>query len=200
MSPPAPQLRLLPGGAADAPTDEALVRAYAAGDRGAFGVLMQRHQEVVFRLLRRAARSLDDAKDLTQRAFLQAFEHPPRGEVPFRAWVLRIAINLARNAARDAGRWLVTGVEQLDRERPALAPTHDALERAEAEALTRRAVLALPPRQREVFALRIDAGLSFAEVGLTLGISEGNAKAHFHHAVQRLKEEVRALSTPGGSP
>ena len=59
-------------------------------------------------------------------------------------------------------------------------------------------MLCLPTRQREVFTLRIDAGLPFAEVAATLGITEGNAKAHFHHAVKRLKEEVAKLSTPGG--
>ena len=40
--------------------------------------------------------------------------------------------------------------------------------------------------------------LPFAEVAVMLGITEGNAKAHFHHAVKRLKEEVARLSTPGG--
>ena len=61
-------------------------------------------------------------------------------------------------------------------------------------ALTRRAVLRLPRRQREVLTLRIDGGLPFAEVAGTLGISEGNAKTHFHYAVKRLKEEVKKLA------
>jgi RNA polymerase sigma-70 factor (ECF subfamily) len=63
-------------------------------------------------------------------------------------------------------------------------------------------VSALPKRQREVFTLRIDAGLPFAEIADALGISEGNAKSHFHYAVKRLRDEVRALSAPtnpGGS-
>jgi DNA-binding NarL/FixJ family response regulator len=50
--------------------------------------------------------------------------------------------------------------------------------------------------------LRIDGGLPFAEIATTLGISEGNAKSHFHYAVKRLRDEVRALSVPtnpGGS-
>ena len=67
------------------------------------------------------------------------------------------------------------------------------MERKEAEELTRRAVLELPPRQREVFSLRIDGGLPFAEIARVLDITEGNAKAHFHYAVKRLKEEVAKL-------
>lgn len=206
VSPSAPQLRVITGGSAREPSESELVRAFSAGDTAAFGLLIKRHQETVFRVLRRYARSLDEARDLTQRAFLQAFEAAERAlprlsaegqEVPFKAWVLRIAVNLGKNHVRDSGRWLMTSVDRLDTERPAAPAPQDALERAEEEALTRRAVLCLPGRQREVFSLRIDAGLPFAEVASLLGISEGNAKAHFHHAVKRLKEEVAKLSTTG---
>ncbi len=191
-----------------AASDGALCREFLAGDGGAFGTLVARHQEAVYRLVRRYARSSDEALDLTQRAFLQAFEAArralprlvgARGEVPFRAWLLRIAINLGKNHVRDSSRWRSAPLEAVDREAKVSLSAHDSLERAQAEALARRAVLVLPRRQREVFTLRIDAGLPFAEVAATLGISEGNAKAHFHHAVKRLKSEVHAMtSTPGG--
>lgn len=200
-------LRLIPGGSDQQPTETELVRAFSAGDSAAFGVLVKRHQELVYRVVRRYARTLEDGRDLTQRAFLQAFEAAGRAlprlladgqEVPFRAWLLRIAVNLAKNHARDAGRWHRAPVEALA-STPGTAAADEALEKAQQEALTRRAVLALPRRQREVFTLRIDAGLPFAEVAQTLGITEGNAKSHFHHAVNRLKEEVAKLSSPGGA-
>ena len=165
---------------------------------------MRRHQEVVVRILRRYTRSIDDALDLAQRAFLQAFEAARRAlprliastsEVPFRAWLLRIAVNLAKNHVRDAARWPTAPVEALDEAGPATAASApELLMKAQAEALTRRAVLQLPRRQREVLTLRIDGGLPFAEVAMTLGISEGNAKTHFHYAVKRLREEVRKLA------
>ena len=207
MSPSAPRLRVIPGGSAGEPSESELVRAFSAGDSAAFGQLIKRHQETVFRVVRRYSRSLEDARDLTQRAFLQAFEAAERAlprlvvegqEVPFKAWVLRIAVNLGKNHARDAGRWLMTSVAVLENERTSSPAPHELLEHAEEALLTREAVLALPSRQREVFTLRIDAGLPFAEVATTLGITEGNAKAHFHHAVKRLKEEVARLSAPGG--
>jgi RNA polymerase sigma-70 factor (ECF subfamily) len=200
-------LRLIPGGSDQQPTETELVRAFSAGDSAAFGVLVKRHQELVYRVVRRYARTLEDGRDLTQRAFLQAFEAAGRAlprlladgqEVPFRAWLLRIAVNLAKNHARDAGRWHLAPVEALA-STPGTAAADEALERAQQKALTRRAVLALPRRQREVFTLRIDAGLPFAEVAQALGITEGNAKSHFHHAVNRLKEEVAKLSSPGGA-
>lgn len=195
----APRLTLVPG---TGPTDGVLCRAFLEGDEAAFGQLIKRHQDAVLRLVRRYARTNDEARDLTQRAFLQAFEAARRalpsltdraatGEPPFRAWLLRIAINLSKNHLRDGGRWLAAPVEALEQRASPGVGADVSLERAQAEALTRRAVLKLPRRQREVFALRIDGGLSFAEVASVLGISEGNAKAHFHHAVKRLRDEVQ---------
>ena len=52
----------------------------------------------------------------------------------------------------------------------------------------RRAVLALPRRQREVLTLRVDAELPFADIAETLHITENAARVSFHHAVQRLRK------------
>ncbi len=202
-------LRLVPKAP---PSDGDLCRAFLAGDRQAFGELVRRYQVPVFTIVRRYAGSPDEAKDLTQRAFLQAFEAAQRTlpklmasseVVPFKAWVFRIAVNLGKNQVRDGARWPKAPVEVVDAMAHGAPAALDVLEKAEAEALTRKAVHCLPPRQREVFTLRIDGGLPFAEVAEVLGISEGNAKSHFHYAVKRLRDEVRALTaaTPdGGTP
>jgi RNA polymerase sigma-70 factor (ECF subfamily) len=186
--------------------DAALVKAFLEGDQRAFGELFKRHQLTVYKLVRRYAKTHEDSRDLTQRAFLQAFEAARRAlprlvstgdGVPFRAWLLRIAINLGKNHVRDAARWPSAKVELVDVQPATGASAVEALERAQAEALTRKAVLTLPKRQREVFTLRIDAALPFAEVASALGISEGNAKAHFHHAVKRLRDEVATMISGG---
>ena len=198
---PRASLRLVPVGPR---TDSALCQDFLNGDSSAFGELVRRHQELIFRVLRRYARTADDALDLSQRAFLQAFEAARRSlprlqkgavEVPFKAWLLRIAVNLAKNAARDASKWPAAPVEAIDSQgRGESAAQLDQLVRMQREALTRKAVLQLPRRQREVLTLRVDGGLSFAEVAVTLGITEGNAKTHFHYAVKRLREEIRKLA------
>jgi RNA polymerase sigma-70 factor (ECF subfamily) len=197
---PKPALQLVPPRSA---TDAELCRSFLDGDTQAFGELVRRHQDTVFRLVRRYAPTLDDARDLSQRAFLQAFEAARRtmprmlrgaDAVPFRAWLLRIAVNLGKNHARDLRRWPSAPVAALEHESSPGPKAHERLERAESEALTRQAVLLLPKRQREVFALRIDAGLPFADVASTLGITEVNAKTHFHYAVKRLRDEVQRLS------
>lgn len=179
--------------------DDQLCRDFLSGELQAFGELVTRHQQLVFRLLRRYCQRSEDALDLAQRCFLQAFEAArgtlPRlgkeGPMPFRQWLVRIAVNLGKNHARAERRWPTAPESEAVRlAEPSSAP--EALERAQRQALVRRAVLALPPRQREVFTLRIDGGLSFAELAEVLGIQQANARVHFHHAVRRLAEVVRA--------
>ncbi len=198
-SPRAP-LRLVPVGPR---SDSALCQDFLAGDPAAFGELVRRHQEVVFRLLRRYTRTSDDALDLSQRAFLQAFEAARRSlsrlqkltvEIPFKAWLLRIAVNLAKNHGRDAAKWPSAPVEAMEKLEGDSVGALEQLERQQREALTKQAVLQLPRRQREVLTLRVDGGLPFSEVAVTLGITEGNAKTHFHYAVKRLREEIRKVA------
>lgn len=197
----APKLRLVEGGVASS-DDAELLRSFFAGNTDAFGVLVRRHQELVYKLCRRYSKDADDAFDLTQRAFLQAFQAARRNQAevmgesgfPFRAWLVRIAVNLGKNHVRDAGRWAKAPVEVLETERSIEPSPQEKLERAEVQQRTREAVLDLPKRQREVLSLRVDGGLPFAEVARLLGITEANAKTHFHYAVKRLKELVRAAA------
>ncbi|WNG52440.1 sigma-70 family RNA polymerase sigma factor [Archangium minus] len=182
--------------AATEPSDEALCHAFLAGDEAAFGTLVERHRTLVFSLMRRYTTRPEDAADLAQQAFLRALEASrrvfsrwsPSGPAPFRAWLIRIALNLAKNHARQGRRWLQV-VDVPETEAPGES-AHDTLERAEQEQRVRAAVLALPRRQREVLTLRVDGGLGFRDIAETLGITETNAKVNFHHAVKRLRAQV----------
>ena len=195
-----PGLRVIAGDPA-ARTDEALVRAFLSGDDGAFGKLVRRHERAVVALVRRYAHDPDDARDLAQRAFLRAFQAARRarwlggGVAPFRAWLFRIAVNLGRNHVRDALRW--RRAPPAVAERLPVAPVGTAaLERAERERAVRDAVVRLPRRQREVLTLRVDAELSFREIAQVLGITELNARVHFHHAARRLRDVVGGGEKP----
>ncbi|MET0402176.1 MAG: sigma-70 family RNA polymerase sigma factor [Cystobacter sp.] len=178
------------------PDDEALCRAFLAGDEAAFGSLVDRHRALVFALMRRYAANAEDAADLTQQSFLRALEASRRvfsrwrlsGPMPFRAWLIRIALNLAKNHARQGRRWLRV-VEAPEAEASGES-AHETLERAERERAVRTAVLTLPRRQREVLTLRVDAGLGFRDIAGSLGITETNAKVNFHYAVKRLREHM----------
>lgn len=189
-------------GEPDVRGDDVLVRAFLAGDDAAFGELVRRHEREVLSVVRRYARSPDDARDLAQRAFLKAFQAARRsrwlgrrGAVPFRGWLFRIAVNLGRNHVRDALRWRRAPADQAE-DLPVAPVGTAALERAERERAVRAAVLGLPRRQREVLTLRVDAELSFRDIAVVLGITELNARVHFHHAARRLRDVVAGEEKP----
>ncbi|WP_242371154.1 RNA polymerase sigma factor [Anaeromyxobacter sp. SG26] len=203
-----PSFRVLPGGAARASPgegtpDDALLAAFLVGDDDAFGDLVRRHERLVLSIVRRYARTPEDARDLAQRTFLRALEAARRtlrrGEregFAFRRWLVRIAVNLAKNHLRDELRLGRTSLEALGQSEAHPAVAVEALEEAERAAAVRAAVVRLPRRMREVLTLRVDAEAPFAEIADTLGISENAARVSFHHATRKL----RAALAPEGQP
>jgi len=176
-------------------SDEALVVDFLRGETRAFGELVRRHQQLVQALVRRYASRPDDVADLAQASFLRAFAAArrslarlERGEPGlFRAWLVRIAVNVGKNHVRDSARWRFEDASVLG-ESPSTGPDPAAtLERAEQRRRVRAAMTRLSTRQREVVSLRVDGALPFREVARALGITENNAKVHFHHAVKRLR-------------
>ena len=188
-----PPLRLLVS-RGSAASDGDLVQAFLDGDDGAFGALVERYQGLVFSLMRRYVARPEDGRDLAQKAFLKAFAAARRvfsrlraQPSQFKPWLLRIAINVAKNHLRDRRRWRLDAIDELKELPHAGVGAQERLEEQERKRRTQEAVFKLPRRQREVLTLRVDGGLAFAEVADALGITENNAKVHFHHAVQRLK-------------
>lgn len=186
-----------PGAARHPSADDRDLQAFLSGENAAFTALVKRHEPLVLALVRRYARTAEDARDLAQRTFLRAFEAARRShrwhiheDVPFRRWLVRVAVNLARNHLRDETRWTRAPLEALGRTGATEPAGTEPLERAEREVRVRRAVLRLPRRQREVLTLRIDAELPFAEIAAALGVTENAAKVSFHHAVRRLRALV----------
>ncbi len=201
---PLPTLRVVAGGATPARREEeALLAAFLVGDDEAFGELVRRHEPLVLAIVRRYARTPEDARDLAQRTFLRAFEaarrafrRGPRNAVPFRRWLVRVAVNLAKNHLRDEGRAARAPLEALGQAAAQGPGAAEGLLREERAARVRREVLRLPRRQREVLTLRLDAELPFAEIAEALGITENAAKVNFHHATRRLREVLSREDRP----
>src|SRR5436853_3061034 len=107
------------------PSDEALCRRVAAGDEAAFDVLVARHQGRAYRLAWSPLRDAEDARDLSQEAFLRVYRTAAtfRGEAKFSTWFYRILVNLCLDHRRR-GRWW----RRLAGERPGPDPA-DELER-----------------------------------------------------------------------
>lgn len=106
-----------------------------------------------------------------------------------RAWLFAIARNAALDELRRRKR---TAALLSDPEDP--APPDDAAETAARRATVRAALEQLPPRERELIALKFHAGLSNAEIAKVLGISVANAGTRVHRAVTRLRKACHAPS------
>jgi RNA polymerase sigma-70 factor (ECF subfamily) len=180
------------------PSDEELMQSYVAGDASAFHELFRRYGPLLLRSMRRELVSSAEAEDLVQQAFLQI--HRARNDFDpsrrLKPWVYTIALNLKREYLRSRRRRPTQPLENV--EEPAVAAVDPELE-DRARAL-RRALSALPLQQRDVIELHWFDGLSFTEVGETLGISTTAAKVRAHRGYCRLKEALSPLGLGNSNP
>lgn len=155
----------------------------------AFTVLVARHEGRVLRLLRHLLRNDDDARDAAQDAFLRAWRSLDsfRPDGSFRNWLLRIAVNAARDDWRRRGAGRLEVVETPPEAEAAGAPGA-AAEGAIFEAQLRRLARQLNPREREVFLLRDLEGLEVEEVARVLDLAEPTVRRHLARARLALRE------------
>ena len=180
-----------------APLDEQrLIAAAKAGDQHAYGRLLERHQAVAFRAACLITGSAVEAEDATQDACVKAWLALSRFRpgASFRPWLVRIAINEARNRRRGAGRRarlvLRLGPEAAGAA-PAASAENDALVGADRARLV-SAVGRLREGDQLVIAARYFLGLSEAETAIALGLRVGTVKSRLSRALGRLQTELEA--------
>jgi RNA polymerase sigma factor (sigma-70 family) len=129
----------------------------------------------------------DIAQEICHEAFLRLWQHRNRlGEqANARAWLMRVAVNLAIDHRRS----LLTALRHRGSDVPALDPATAALAHIDREEM-RRALLALRRRDRAVLALRFEQDLSFPEIGRIFGRPEATVKTWAHRALDRLHREM----------
>src|SRR5829696_9091473 len=129
------------------------------------------------------------AEDVTAQAFERAFRKartydPGKGGA--RAWLFGIARHAALDELRRGKRLATLVSEPVD---PAAGPD-EAAERALERAAVRDALAGLPPRDREIVALKFHAGLDNAEIAVVLGVSVSNAGTQLHRAMAKLRRAL----------
>jgi RNA polymerase sigma-70 factor (ECF subfamily) len=173
--------------------DEVLIQQVLGGHTPAFELLMRRHNERVYRAARAIVRDEDEAEDVMQQAYVNAFTHLRQftGAAKFSTWLIRIAVNEALARVRRNGKYEVFD-EELSNVEPFMSPITP--ESPEQHALSRElrgvlewAIDSLPNGTREVFMLREVEGLSTSEVAACLGVSDDVVKARLSRGRARLR-------------
>lgn len=177
--------------------DETLAGLAAAGDTGAFEVLVSRHQARVYRLACRLTRSETDAQDVLQETFLAVYRSLPsfRGASRFSTWLYRIATNAALMHQRRLGRQRTEPLDaylpRFDENGQHRAPPEDLQVASRADEILDRKLLAerareglerLPDIYRDAFVLRDLEELSTDEVADLLGIDGAAVRQRVHRA------------------
>ena len=183
--------RPLPGTAA-ADSLLPLIAKARSGDAEAFDGLMIATEEQVLRLAGRLLGDRELARDAAQEVFLRVFKYLRgfRDREDFRAWLYRITVNVCRDAGRRASRpGLRVSFEGREPEDGVPLGEASLLTRERVDAV-RRALGALPPRERAAIVLRDLEGLTSEEASNILGSRPGTVRAQVASARAKLRERL----------
>jgi len=180
--------------AVQAPTDEALMLAYAEGDGAAFAELYARHRARLFHYLLGQLRDRSLAEELFQDVW-QRLIHARSGwkpEAAFATWLFRIAHNRLNDHWR-AARHRPATPDDADERTARLADTctPELLADEQAQRLQlRQAMAELPQEQQEVLILRLEQELSLEEIGQITGVGRETVKSRLRYAMDKLRARL----------
>ncbi|HUP66061.1 MAG TPA: RNA polymerase sigma factor [Thermoanaerobaculia bacterium] len=176
------------------PTDRELVETARSGDAGAFETLVRRKSGKVYGICYRIAGNAEDAKDVSQLAFVRLWENLEKYDPAFAfdTWIYRIVTNVgidwlrtrqSRDAAVNSNLRLVK--TSLDAEQSAI------LQHKEIEKVFEDVSTVLSPKQKTIFIMREMDDLSSAEISRVLGCRESTVRNHLFNARKLMQAELR---------
>jgi RNA polymerase sigma-70 factor (ECF subfamily) len=182
-------------GAVQSDDDATLVAATLAGQREAFGTLVERYERAVYNLCLRTLRDAEEAKDASQEAFLKAFRALGtfRRGSKFSTWIFSIAYHACCDRLNRRRRY--SDAELPDRADPAPGPALEA-ERLDEASRLRAAIDALPEKYRAAITLYHLQGHQYEEIARVLDLPMGTVKTHLFRAKEQLRRELAGLRTP----
>jgi RNA polymerase sigma-70 factor (ECF subfamily) len=174
----------------------------------AFDALVRTHQRQIYRILLLQLRDADAAETLTQECFLRAYakRRDFRGEASIGTWLIRIALNLARDHAkrRRVAFWRLLGRDRREGDpgaRDVALPDPDPHPEQRLIARERLAAVwakvdRLPSRQRTCFLLRYVEEMPIGEIARAMQVEVGTVKAHLAGAVGALRRHLQEWEKP----
>ena len=178
-------------------TDAELIHQTLNGNPEAFGRLVQRYQTAVYGFAFHLIGNFADAEDITQEAFIIAYEKLPQLIEPdkFATWLRRITANLCKMRLRGKKEFL--SIEELDEEemrgmyrlKSVTTPVEECV-RKETTEIVMNAINSLPDKERLVVTLYYLDDLTCREIGDFLSVPQGTIKSWLHRARRQLKEKL----------
>lgn len=191
-------------GVSERDIDRQLVERAQRGDKRAFGLLVEKYQRKLARLVSRLVRDPGEVEDVTQEAFIKAYRALPsfRGESAFYTWLYRIGVNTAKNYLVAAGRRAPTSTDVEAEEAESLhggellrdinTPDSVLLSREIADTVN-RAIEALPEELRSAIQLRELEGMSYEEIAKLMDCPVGTVRSRIFRAREAIAERLRPL-------
>jgi RNA polymerase sigma-70 factor (ECF subfamily) len=165
-----------------------------------FDTIVRQHQRRVYRVILLLAKDRDTADTLTQECFLRAYQARDsfRGECRVDTWLLRIAVNLVRDHAKNrrSGFWKrLIGLDHSDEKAEEAvsrqpSPERTLLARSELQAVL-ESVNRLSRQQKTIFLLRFVEEMPLMDIAAVTGLKVGSVKAHLFRALTNVRGEMK---------
>ena len=188
----------------DREIDRQLVERAQRGDKQAFGLLVQKYQRKLARLLSRFIRDPAEVEDVTQEAFIKAYRALPafRGDSAFYTWLYRIGINTAKNylmalsrrapTSTEVGAEEAEGFEEGEQLRDINTPESMLLSNEIAETVN-STIEKLPEELRTAIQLREIEGMSYEDIAKVMDCPIGTVRSRIFRAREAIAEQLRPL-------
>lgn len=182
-------------------TDPEIIEFILKGDKNKFRLLVEQHQLMVFRTCMGFVHDKDDADDLTQEVFIQAYKSLTgfKGNASFSTWIYRIAVNASLNKVRRSSKNFIMqrleAITQRDEKKNQLQITdaedpESIIINAENAAWVRNALDSLPENQRTAIVLSKYDDLSQKDIAEIMHITEGAVESLLQRAKKNLRNKL----------
>ncbi|MCH2489657.1 MAG: RNA polymerase sigma factor [Flavobacteriales bacterium] len=184
----------------NANTDQFFIDKTLQGDTRAFGVLVERHQEMIFTMVLRMLKVREEAEEVAQDTFIKAFESLSnfRGESKFSSWLYRIAYRKALDRIRANKRQRTSQLIEAITETE-IASIEDGLqymEQKERTAIIRECILQLPETEAAVVTLYYFESQSVKEIAAITELSTDNVKIKLYRSRKKLFSLLKGYVQP----
>ena len=188
----------------DREIDRQLVARAQSGDKLAFGLLVEKYQRKLARLLSRFIRDPAEVEDVTQEAFIKAYRALPafRGDSAFYTWLYRIGINTAKNYLMAMGRRAPTsteveaedaeGFDEGEQLRDINTPESLLLSNEIAETVN-ATIEKLPEELRKAIQMREIEGMSYEDIAQAMDCPIGTVRSRIFRAREAIAERLKPL-------